>query len=206
MILIFISCSTFGQRKVYLNDNLIEISKKEFDLIVKHHGNYNLEFDLDTIVAKVAVKRIKKGKISLEKLDFITEELSKNSIIKIPKNGLIIINYYPGKDNCNSTGNIEFVRKKYLNYSDRISRLENINQFFVFKSKEGTERYGEKIEWIPDSKSLIENTFFPIHYPCGSYVILDDEGNYYLHKGEYDIERILKLINRRKSLFEEERN
>ena len=192
---------SFGQTKeIYMDDDFKSISEAEFN---KTTGEltFNLKFDLDTLIVHVKALRNKKGKISEQKLDSIKTILSKNSGKKINENGIIVINYFPGLDRCNSGPGSTFLRGKYSRYLKKIKRHENVFQFFVYKSIKGTKKYGRQLEWIPDSEHLIEKTFFPIHYFCGSFALIDENGNFYLTKGEYDIEKIIDLIKDKKNTF-----
>ena len=204
IILLFLLISlnnSFGQtKKIYLNDDLKNISESEFNKPSKE-STYNLRFDLDTLIVNVKVLRVKKGKISRQKLDSIKANLSKSSRNEIIKNGIIIINYFPGPDKCNSGPGSSYLREKYRRYLRKLSRNENVSQFFVYKSIEGTKKYGRKLEWIADNGNIVEKTFFPIHYNCGSFALIDENGNYYLAKGEYDIEQIIKLIQNKEKTF-----
>ncbi|MEH1009416.1 hypothetical protein VDP25_16885 [Winogradskyella sp. ECml5-4] len=196
------SIITFGQKKeIYLNDDLIKISKPEFNKETDDHKSYNMKFDLDTLIVNVKVQRIKKGKISKTKLDSIRTELSSISNQSVPENNILILNYYHGLDWCNSTGDKSYVRGKYKNYLRKIKKLKNVNQFFMYKSPEGTAEYGKQLNWIKDEFGIIEKTFLPIHYPCGSYVLIDENGNFYIQKGEYNIENIIGLIKNKKKTF-----
>ena len=193
--------NSFGQTKeIYLNDDLKNISESEFNKPSKE-SNYNIRFDLDTLIVNVKVLRVKKGKISRQKLDSIKANLSKSSGNEIIKNGIIVINYFPGPDRCNSGPGSSYLREKYRRYLKKISQNENVSQFFVYKSIEGTKKYGRKLEWIADNGNIVEKTFFPIHYNCGSFALIDENGNYYLTKGEYDIEQIIKLIQNKEKTF-----
>lgn len=69
----------------------------------------------------------------------------------------------------------------------------------MYKSFEGSERYGKKINWLSDEIGTIKETFFPLNYPCGSYVLIDKSGNYYVQKGEYYILEIIDLLNNKKT-------
>ena len=196
------SIVSFGQKKeIYANDDLIEITKSEFNKEKNPHESYNMRFDLDTLIVNVKVQRVKKGKISKIKLDSIRNELSEVSDKNIPKNNILIINYYHGLDRCNSSGDKSYVRGKYKNYLRKIKKLKNVNQFFMYKSPEGTVEYGKQLNWIKDESEIIEKTFLPIHYPCGSYVIIDENGNFYIQKGEYNIDNIIGLIKNKKKTF-----
>ncbi len=203
LILFFLGViyNSFGQTKeIYLNDNLKNISKSEFNETTKEH-TYNLKFDLDTLIVNVKVLRVKKGKISTQKLDSIKANLSESSGKEINENSIIIINYFPGLDKCNSGSGSSFLREKYSRYLRKINKNENVSQFFVYKTIEGTKKYGRKLKWFSDIGNLIERTFFPIHYNCGSFALIDEKGNYYLTKGEYDIEKIIDLIKDKKKTF-----
>ena len=193
---------TFGQsEEVYLNDDLINISKSEFYKKTEQSKNYNLRFDLDTLIVNVKVLRVKKGNISKIKLDSIRNELSNLSNQKIESNNLLVINYYHGLDRCNSGGNKSYMVEKYKQYLKRLKKIENVNQFFMFKSSEGTKEYREQLKWIQDKSTIIERTFLPLDYPCGSFILIDEHGNYYTRKGEYNIYDIIGLIKKRKKTF-----
>ena len=196
------SIVSFGQKKeIYANDDLIEITKSEFNKEKDLHKSYNMRFVLDTLIVNVKVQRVKKGKVSKIKLDSVRNELSTVSDQNIPKNNILIINYYHGLDGCNSTGDKSYVRGKYKGYLRKLKKLKNVNQFFIYKSPEGTVGYGKQLNWIKDKSGIIEKTFLPIHYPCGSYVIIDENGNFYIQKGEYNIDNIIGLIKNKKKTF-----
>ena len=192
---------SYGQTKeIFLNDDLDSISEKEFNK--KTRGRtYNLKFNLDTLIVNVKVLRVRKGKISYEVLKSIKANLSEASGTEIDEKNILVINYYPGLDICNSGAGSASLRQKFSRYLRKINSFENVSQFFVYKTKKGTEKYGRKLDWIIDSEHLIENTFFPIHYNCGSFALIDEIGNYYLYKGEYDIEKIIDLIKNKKKTF-----
>ncbi|WP_435415498.1 hypothetical protein [Polaribacter aestuariivivens] len=197
----FVACSSFGQvKEIFLNDDLVNITESEFKKTIKE-PTYNLKFDLDTLIVNVKVLRIKKGEISKQKLDSIRTVLSNSSKKEINKNDILIINYFPGLDRCNSGQGSSFLRQKYSRYLRKIKKTENVSQFFVYKSFEGTKKYGRKLEWIPDDTNLIEKTFFPLHYNCGSFALIDKNGNFYITKGEYDISKIIDLIKNKKKTF-----
>jgi hypothetical protein len=205
LILFFglITYSSLGQTKeIYLNDELINITESEFKKATEE-GTFNMKYDLDTLIINVKVLRIKKGKITKQKLDSIRTYLSNSSDKEINENNTLIINYFPGIDRCNSGSGNPILRKKYSRYLQKINNIENVSQFFVYKSIKGTKKYGKELEWIPDKSTLIEMTFFPFHYNCGSYALIDEDGNFYVEKGEYDIEKIIDLIKNKEKTFGE---
>lgn len=187
----------FAQKKeVYVNDNLEYISKKEYD--GNKGGDYmNLKFDADSVYLNISVKRIKKGKITPDQLTAIKANLSSDAMHFV-KDDIIVIDYYPGKDACNSSGDKEMTRKNYQEYLKKFKKNQNIKQFFVYKSPEGTAAYGN-INWIKDKNKLLETLFFAIHYPCNSTVIIDSNGNYYSHRGENNINEVFKLVKEKRT-------
>lgn len=195
------SFSMAQKNEVYLNDDLVQISESEFKKMNDLHKFYNLQYETDSSFINIKVQRVRKGKLSGEVWNAIKSELSALSNQEIPENDLIIINYYHGMDGCNSSGNKSHMTAKYKRFLKGINKMPDLSQFFVFKSAEGTTNYGKNINWIHDKSRRIEKTFFPLKYPCGSYVLIDENGNYYLQKGEYDIEQIIDLVKNKKTTF-----
>ena len=197
------TCS-YGQIKsIYLNDDLIEISKADFERKTDPKLYFDLRFESDTLIAHVKVDRYKKGRISKIQLDAIQKELSTARQQKIEEHTILVINYYPGSDRCNSTSLKGYRNEQYERYIKKIKKFKNVNQFFVYKSPEGTADYGEQIKWFPDKSAIIENTFFPIHYPCGGYVLINSNGSYYVQKGEHSLDPIVELLKDKEDTFSE---
>ncbi|WBX78366.1 hypothetical protein PG911_08910 [Tenacibaculum ovolyticum] len=177
---------SFGQKKeLYVNDDFEYISKTEFNKKSEQSLNYNLRFKLDSIYLNVKVLRSKKGKIKLKILDSIKNVFYVNKTEKFSDNDIFLINYYPGKGKCSSIGYKSNFKSKYNQFRKKFDKIENLKQLFIYKSKRGLKGFGNKIDWKSDINRLIEKTFYPIHYPCGGYVIIDSKGNYISKRGEY---------------------
>ena len=180
---------------------MIEITKTDFEKAEDPSKFYHLQFELDTLIANVKVQRIKKGKISNELLNTIKSELSTISGEPIPGSHTILINYHHGLDWCNSTGDKSYVRVKYKRFLKKLKKMNDVSSFLMYKSPEGTKDYGQQLNWIKDEFGTIEKTFLPLHYPCGSYVLIDSNGNYYVQKGEYNLNRIINLLKDKETTF-----
>ncbi len=179
------SMFAFGQvKEIYANDNLQIITKSEFDKVIDGPKILNMTFDLDSLKIHVKVETIKKGNIAKSKLDTIRNQLSILSDRHIPKDNIIVIDYFQVFDKCWETSNRSFVEARYKNYLKRLNRKDNVSQFFMFKTPEKLSFFGKNLKWIEDKYSTIEKTFFPIQYPCGGYVLIDNKGNFYVQKGE----------------------
>lgn len=161
--LIFLSTIvTFGQvKEIYLNDDLNEISLLDFNNLKDPYKNFDVRFDMDTLIINVKVQRISKGQIAPSKLDSIRNELSSLSGRSIPKNDVLIINYYPGLDWCNSTGDKSLTRVNYKSFLKKLNKTEDASQFFVYKSPEGTAEYGEHCIGSRTAPELWKTHFFP---------------------------------------------
>jgi len=181
-----ISTVLFSQEKeIYLNDNFTLITKAEFQKNSENELDYNLRFKTDTTFVNIKVQRIKKGKIPLKLLDSIKNNLSKNSDQIIDSNDALFINYYPGNGPCSTKGYKNNFKNEYQRFYQKFEKMENLKQFSVYKSLIGLKEFGTKIKWIPDNKNLIEKNFYPIHYPCGGYLIINSDGTYLSQRGEY---------------------
>jgi len=202
LLFLFLTISVFAQKKeVYLNDDLVQITASEFKKTKESRDFYDLQFELDTLIANVKVKRDKKGKIALPVLDSLRTHLSTISNTMIPNDHIIVINYHFGPDPCFSSGDKSVRRASYKRYLEKLNKIGNISQFFIYKSPQGTKDYGDQLSWIHDKFGTIEKTFLPLHYPCGSFILIDEEGNYYIRKGEYSPEFLINLLKDRKKTF-----
>lgn len=196
ILLLLFSNISFSQKKKYFFDEKKNIiTEKEYN----HFKNENFEFLKLTFVedtAKINVieRRKIQGNLKNELHKEIISYLNSISDKKTDSTKTIIINYHPGKDNCNSTADKAYVNDLYIDFKAKIEMKKNITQYFIYKSKKGTEFYDKKIKWYYDNERIIENNFFPLHYPCGSYLIIYPNGKYFLYKGEYYIKKILEQI------------
>lgn len=202
VILVFITLSVFSQKKeIYLDDNLNKITKKEYEKNNKNNKFSNLQFDLDSLIANVKVQRIKKGQLTLSEFNSLKNELTTISNKAISKNNLIIINYYHGPDKYNTLADYSYIKKSHKKYLKKLNTLDNVSQFFMYKSSKGISNYGKQLNWIKDKFNTFEKKFLPLNYPSGSYILIDEKGSFYVQKGEYSLDEIFKLIKNKKRTF-----
>lgn len=186
LILICTTLSFFGQKKeYYVDDDLNSISKDEFNKKSDNELDYKLRFELESSFINVKVLRMKKGKIKLSLLDSIKVELSNSGNQKIDSDDKILINYYPGNDDCSTNGYKVNFKNLLDKYFKKVKKMKNVKQFFVYKTKDEIEKFGNLMKWCPDNNNLIEKNFFPISYPCGGFVIINKNGDYISQRGEY---------------------
>ena len=186
LLLTFCFTFTFSQKKeLYVNEDLKLISKTEFENETHNSVSSNFRFELDTCFLNVKVLKHKKGTIEMSLLDSIKKNFSKTNSQKINDTDILLINYYPGNDKCSTTSYKENFKKRHNQVNKKMNKIENLKQLFIYKSNENIKDFGEKINWQQDFNKLIETIFFPIDYPCGGYIIIDNKGNYMIERGEY---------------------
>lgn len=196
ILLLLISNTLFSQKKDYFFDiNNTRITKKEYKLIKDNPMEYlKLTFAVDTAIMHVVEKRELKGMLTGNLQKELILYLNSISDKKADSTKTLIINYYPGTDKCIETANMFYLNELFKDFVDEINTKKNVAQYFIYKTPKGTEFYDEKVKWYLDRDKLIENNFFPAHYPCGSYLIVYPNGKYYIYKGEYNIKTILDKI------------
>ena len=193
IISIFYSTIFNAQNKIiYLDDDLNEIKAKAY--AKSNDNNYFLEIEDNDTLFKIKIKHFKAGKLSKTEHLNLKEELSKLSGQTISDKSKIIINYYHGKDKCNSSGNPKLAGERFISFSEKVNNKRNTVQLFMYKSSEDLLKYGQKINWVEDKNKKVSELFFPLDYPCGSAVIIYRSGRYKSFRGEYDLNRILEKI------------
>ena len=123
------------------------------------------------------------------------KEISKKNELLASK--IIVINYYHCPDRCNTTGTQtkEGFRQWYKKYLKGFRRKKSIDQYFVYLSDEGLgDQISDIAVWYQDVGEKIKKTFFPFPYPCGSFVVINANGEYIVNKGEYGMEQVYNLV------------
>jgi hypothetical protein len=114
----------------------------------------------------------------------------------------LIVIYYPGKDECNSTGmgnNSSTFKKEHETLLKWAEKENAANPIYLYSRSEGLKKYGKSIQWNPDPEMIFAREFFKFPYPCGSFVVIHPSGNYRSILGEYPLSQIqvaLKNLNR----------
>ena len=182
------------KKKYYLDEYSKQITKKEFNNFDNSHLKYlKLSYENDTAKINKIERRELRGKLDEEKYHAIIRFLAKKDSKIVDSTKTIIINYYPGADQCNSTGNNYYLMNLYKDYLKDVDALKNVNQYFFYKSDDGLDFFKE-LNWLSDDKKIMELLFFPLHYPCHSYAIIFPKGGFYVYKGEYYLPEILNKL------------
>lgn len=104
----------------------------------------------------------------------------------------IIVIYYPGKDECNSTGSNDpaYLKNKHKSLLKYAEKHDAVPPLYFYKNPHGLEKYRGIHEWAADPDGLFEKLFFKYPYPCGSFVVISPNGNYRGILGEYPISQV----------------
>jgi hypothetical protein len=196
--LILIASFSFSQNKKidenglkYFDENYNPISKSKFEerLLKKRL----LAIQGDSINHKILSERIFQGIIENKKtLDSL---LSSTINDKIDSSKTIVIFYYPGKDPCNSSGSATKSYRKSWNeeLERKLNKITQTRPIYIYKDKDGIEKYDGIMTWYKDPYGTIERLFFKYHYPCESFVVISKEGEFISYFGEFSKETVWKV-------------
>lgn len=176
----------------YFDEKNLEINKSTFERI--RSTNKLLDIPGDSANHKKLILRETRGKITNRAL--LESLLEKEINQEIDSSKPIVIIYYPGKDPCNSSTSAtkEAMQFWYGQLEDRINQIAKTKPIYIYKEKEGLEKYVGVITWYKDPEQTIERLFFEHHYPCNSFVILSKDGNYISYFGEFGKEQVWEAI------------
>lgn len=202
ILLLLLVLSSFSQTKtIYVNENLELISEKEFNKSENSLDYLYSQYIIDTLIIKTKAKRDIRGILSdriynriIDNINYVSKEK------KVLGKDIIVINYYPGLDNCNKNPGNDFLKSKYANYTRRINSINNVKQYYFYKEIGNIEKYGRKLIWLKDPHEILEKLFFKIHYPCGSYLIIYPDKTYVSYFGEYNLDNIFDELEFKKRL------
>ena len=187
------SCSSSQGDFTYLDINNNEISKSKFRQ--KRSTNQYLDIQIDSLNQKKLIERTKTGK--LENFEAYRSLVSNKTSVKLDNTKPLVIIYHPGKDACNSSGSAtkETLKNWHKTLEDGVQQLKANAPIYLYKEKEGLEKYDGILNWHKDPDGLTEKLFFKYHYPCSSFVVISSDGEYVSYFGEFSKEYVWNAIN-----------
>ncbi|HBO29407.1 MAG TPA: hypothetical protein DIV44_02265 [Leeuwenhoekiella sp.] len=187
------SCSSSQGDFTYLDINNNEISKSKFRQ--KRSTNQYLDIQIDSLNQKKLIERTKTGK--LENFEAYRSLVSNKTSVKLDNTKPLVIIYHPGKDACNSSGSAtkETLKNWHKTLEDGVQQLKANAPIYLYKEKEGLEKYDGVLNWHKDPDGLTEKLFFKYHYPCSSFVVISSDGEYISYFGEFSKEYVWNAIN-----------
>lgn len=205
-LLIFLSVLIYGcsassvtKKQIrYFDENNNEISKRQFKQI--RSTLKFLSIPGDSINHKKLVKREVRGQINdINALKTLSENATNRNL---PTQKPIVIIYHPGKDQCNKTGISSLSMKIwYTELELGIKQIAPVKPIYICKDEDAVEKNDKDLNWTKDPESTIERLFFKHHYPCHSFVVISDSGQYISYFGEFPKEFVweaIQLMNKSK--------
>ena len=195
LVFFFLSVSLSAQTK-YRDEMGRSVSKDEFQNKILNGPYFGVPSEDPEVM--MLIYRMPFGKVEPE---IFYEKLGKMQDLKEGKS--LIVVYYPGKDECNSTGdNANDTRyfQKSHDYLLKTAAKRNAGEpAYIFKNSHGLEKYQGIMTWMPDPDGVFENQFFKFPYPCRSFVVIHPSGEYRAILGEFpnnQIDQALKILNK----------
>lgn len=194
-VLVLCSIISFAQEIHFYDVQGKEISKEQFEKQRDSRVNLALSFQKGKTTETRLILRSKTGSISQDVLNKIILNLQQVTGKTVNRSEMVIINYHQGKDRCNSSGSggtFQEMKAALAKYRSQIERLGQTSQYNMYATKEGLKETYGLVDWYPDLDLLVEKTFFKYKYPCGSFVIIKPDGEYYAYYGEYSRDQVIK--------------
>ncbi|MDG1277786.1 MAG: hypothetical protein P8O16_10920 [Algoriphagus sp.] len=193
-ISVFLTCQISFAQKVYRNEMGGIITRESYEEQILN-GPYFGVPGLDEN-DQVLIHRMPFGQIDNPEVFY--KALGLSEVLKEGKP--IVVIFYPGKDECNSTGltegNTKFYQKDQEWLAKNIAKKGGYGPLYIYKNPSGLEKYSGIMTWAPDPEGLFEQRFFKFPYPCRSFVVIDPSGNYRAILGEFPNSQIVDALKK----------
>lgn len=198
IFVVLFSATVYAQNQTtfavkYFDENYQPITKSQFES--KRSTRQFLAVQGDSIHHYVLTVREVHGVI--ENRNDLDSLLSKASNKKIDTTKPLVIVFYPRKDPCNSSGAASRKERKHWfdEMEDGIRRIKTSNVLYVYKEEEGLFGRNDAYKnWIKDPEQIVEGLFFRWHYPCSSFVVVSEKGDFISYFGEFSKEYVWKAM------------
>lgn len=191
-LLLFNCAIIHGQEKIVKFYNVAhqEIDKKEFLEYQNSQQYRDIYFENDSSVVGLLVRIKNLGKLNQEQFKQLNHNLDTNK----KKEDFMVIIYYPGKDKCNGSERKSGWNVFNRDYLKNLNKIGSYSHYWIYKNDENLKYYyPKKINWTKDKNQFIEKTFFKYHFPCFSFVVIDNEGNYISKFGEFGKQEVWEI-------------
>lgn len=181
----------------YFDQNNVQISKSKFDRKLSTYKFFEIPGD-STHHKKLTVRE-NRGKITnRSEIELLLENEIEGDV---DSSKPLILIYYPGQDQCNSSGSAtkESRREWDKDLEEGVEQIAQVKPIYIYKDNKGLYERNDPEKWHKDPKSVIEEQFFQYHYPCKSFVVISENGDYFSYFGEFGKDRVwkaTKMMNR----------
>jgi hypothetical protein len=203
IVCLFVANAMQAQRikKVFLDTQDSIVTHRAFKKKLAQAKGKVLEMlitDSDTLKVRKLFWREHQGRLNSIALEQLRKYLQRLTGEEIPKANYIVVNYYPGKDECNSPffekGRWSSYKASLNAYEIAVLSLTNASQYYFTHGQKPNPFEKTALIVHPDSTNLFKNVFFPYPFPCGSFVVIHPDGRYIKYYGEYPNQIILDIL------------
>lgn len=193
---------SFSQEKktLFYDYNLNEISKEKF-ISLKSKENYALSYEYETSVKTYLAEIKTSGKLNY----YLLEDIKKYLVRLDPKTSFgeanyIVINYIDNDPSVYRRG-YQVPWDVFENdISKKLKKTDKVNHFYIINPdvKDLYYYHSDNLNLKIDKDHFLKDKFFPFKGLNGGFLIIDKEGNYISHKGEYLTKDVLDKLNEMK--------
>ncbi|OOG68608.1 hypothetical protein [Algoriphagus sp. A40] len=172
--------------QTYFNESGKQILYSEYEDMILNRAYFGIPAD-----EKGNMKLVHRMPVGITDSKMIYEKLGLQQ--EFSAGQPLIVIYYPGKDELNSTGlgNTPSGLKKSVKTVARYAKNHDaVPPLYIYKNPHGLEKYQGIQDWKADPDQLFEKLFFPYTYPSGSFVVISPKGNFRGILGEYPLSQI----------------
>lgn len=187
----------FSGKKIdrYFDENEREISKKEYESHDGWEENFmRFEVETDSSIRHLIEKTYAGGKIGSSTMAEIHALLGRQSSVAVDTSKILVIQFYPGIDPCSGNEYKPFVKANFRAFDKKIAKLEGVSSHYFHKKGADIGVRSRYANWLPDESQILQRTFFWYDYPCGSFVVIAPDGEFFEVKGEYAPDYIFTAI------------
>ncbi len=179
------------KKEKYFNDDLKEISFEDYKKLAEDDSTILFDETNDSIIFKLALKKIKSGRFNENKFKQIKNYIEKITNTKIDQNQTVVLSFISLNCDCFSKKeHLAHFKKNFKGYLKKINKKKNISQFFIsiFPSELdiGYPYYNEENYFL--NKMLFKKM------RNNGIIIIKPNGNYYLERENYNLKKILSKL------------
>lgn len=170
------------KKEKYFNDDLKEISFQDYKKLAEDESNILFNGTNDSLIFKMAFKKIKTGRFSVNQFDRIKNHIETITNKSIDKDKTIILNFINLGCDCPNNEHSIYFKKRYKKYLKKVDRKDNIQQLFI-AIRPSDINIG--LEYFNDNDSYLTKTLYK-KIRSNAFVIIKPNGNYYLEREGYN--------------------
>ncbi|MTB51159.1 hypothetical protein [Lewinella sp. W8] len=174
----------------YFDQGGVAISKQKFNRLFRSNRQEYTYGDSATVRRLVA--RVTEGR--LEGRSAFLRSLAEGIGRPVRDDQPTVIVFYPGFDECNSTGTSDryLIKQWHDEMEEKLLEIADVKPLYLYKDNYGLRKYYNIINWLEDPDQLVEKRFFRYHYPCRSFVVIGVDGRYQSYFGGFSQDRIVE--------------